>query len=189
MADFTLEKAKSIIAKHITEPHLIVHSTAVSAAMGAMATHFGEDKELWEAIGYLHDVDYEKWPEEHLQHTEEILKAEGISDDIIHAVLSHGYALVNDVKPETNLEKSLYTVDELTGIVHAAARMRPNGITDLEIGSFMKKFKDKKFAAKCDRDVIQTGCDMLSMEVKDVSELCIAGMKEYATELGILPKE
>ena len=189
MADFTLEQAKSIIAKHITEPHLIVHSTAVSAAMGAMATHFGEDKELWEAVGYLHDVDYEKWPEEHLQHTEEILQEEGVDSTVIHAVLSHGYSLVNDVEPMTNMEKCLFTVDELTGIVHAAARMRPNGITDLETSSLMKKFKDKKFAAKCNRDVIQQGCDMLGMEVKDVAALCIEGMKGYAEELGIMPKE
>ncbi len=187
--DFTLDKAKEIISQHITEPHLIVHSIAVSAAMGAMAEHFGESKELWEAVGYVHDVDYEKWPEEHLDHTEPILEEAGVDPVLIRAVLSHGYGLRNDVKPETNMEKSLYTVDELTGIVHAAARMRPTGISDMEVSSFMKKFKDKKFAAKCDRDLIKTGCDMLGMDIKDVAALCITGMKGYATELGLLPKE
>lgn len=187
--EFTLDKAKEIIAGYITEPHLIVHATAVSAAMGAMATHFGENKERWEAVGYVHDVDYEKWPDEHLAHTEPILTEAGVDPVLIRAVLSHGYGIVNDVKPETNMEKSLYTVDELTGIIHAAARMRPNGITDLEVSSFMKKFKDKKFAAKCNRDLIKNGCDMLGMDVKDVAALCITGMKEYAAELGLLPKE
>jgi len=157
----------------------------VSAAMGAMAAHFGEDTEHWAAIGYLHDYDYEQYPEEHLQHTAEPLREAGVAEDEIRAILAHGWGLCTDIKPETNCEKSLYTVDELTGIIGACARMRPNGINDLEISSFMKKFKDKKFAAKCNRELIKQGCDMLGMDVKDVAEICIEGMKPFASELGL----
>ena len=103
--------------------------------------------------------------------------------------LAHGFGHCNDVEPLNNIEKSLYTVDELTGIIQAAARMRPMGITDMEIGSFMKKFKDKKFAAKCDREVIKKGCDMLGLEVKQVAEICIEAMKKQADELCLGIKE
>ena len=101
----------------------------------------------------------------------------------MRAILSHGYGLRNDVEPLTNMEKSLYAVDELTGIIQACARMRPNGITDLEVKSFMKKFKDKKFAAKCNRELIKKGCEMLGMDVREAAEICIKGMKEHAEEL------
>lgn len=185
----TLEEAKRINDKNVTEEHLILHAKNVSYAMGAMAEHFGEDKEYWEAIGYLHDYDYEKFPDEHLQHTEKELLAEGVSEEDVRAILSHGYGLCNDIKPETNLEKSLYAVDELTGIIQAAAIMRPAGITDMKIKSFMKKFKSKSFAAKCDREVILQGCEMLGMEVRDVAEICINGMKMHAEELGLLGGE
>jgi len=185
----TLERAKEINQDMVTEPHLIIHSTNVMAAMGAMAEHFGEDKEHWMAVGYLHDFDYEKYPEEHLQHTKEPLLAAGVSEEDVHAILSHGYGIVNDVKPETPMEKSLFTVDELTGIIEACARMRPHGITDLNTKSFMKKFKDKRFAAKCNREVILQGCEMLGMDIKDVAEICIEGMKPYAAEIGLLGTE
>ncbi len=182
----TVERAKELIDGMITEDHLILHSLNVRYAMGAMAEHFGEDQEHWEAIGLLHDYDYEKYPEEHLLHTEGPLLEAGVDPEDVRAVLSHGYGICTDVEPISNLEKSLFTVDELTGIIQACARMRPNGITDLEIKSFMKKFKDKRFAAKCDRELIRKGCEMLGMEVKDVSEICIKGMKEHAEELGLM---
>ena len=185
----TLERAKELISGMITEPHLIIHSTNVMAAMGAMAKHFGEDEEHWKAVGYLHDYDYEKYPDEHLAHTEEPLRAAGVPEEDIRAILSHGYTLRNEVKPETNMEKSLFTVDELTGIIEAAARMRPAGITDLNVKSFMKKFKDKKFAAKCNRPLILQGCELLGMDIKDVAEICIEGMKPYAAEIGLLGTE
>ena len=185
----TLERAKELISGMISEPHLIIHSTNVMAAMGAMAKHFGEDEEHWKAVGYLHDYDYEKYPEEHLSHTEEPLRAAGVPEEDIRAILSHGYTIRNDVKPETNMEKSLFTVDELTGIIEAAARMRPAGITDLNVKSFMKKFKDKKFAAKCNRPLILQGCELLGMDIKDVAEICIEGMKPYAAEIGLLGTE
>ncbi len=185
----TLERAKELNATMVTEPHLIVHAQAVSAAMGAMAKHFGEDEEHWAAIGWLHDYDYEKYPEEHLAHTAEPLRAAGVTEEEIRAILSHGFEIRNDVTPLTNCEKSLYTVDELTGIINAAARMRPNGISDLEVKSFMKKFKDKKFAAKCNRELILKGCGMLGMDLKEVAGICIEGMKPYAAELGLLGTE
>ena len=181
----TLERAKELNNTMVSEPHLIMHALSVSAAMGAMAEHFGEDKEHWQAIGYLHDYDYEKFPEEHLQHTKEPLLAAGLTEEEVRAILAHGYGICSDVEPVTNMEKSLYTVDELTGIIGACARMRPNGLNDLETGSFMKKFKDKRFAAKCDRELIRGGCEMLGMEVKDVAAICIEGMKPFADELGL----
>ena len=185
----TLERAHELNDSMVTEDHLKLHALNVSYAMGAMAKHFGEDAAHWEAIGYLHDYDYEKYPEEHLQHTQEPLLAAGLTEEEVHAILSHGYGLVNDVKPENNLEKSLFTVDELTGIIQARARMRPHGITDLEVKSFMKKFKDKHFAAKCNREVILQGCEMLGMELRDVAGICIEGMKEHAAELDLLGTE
>ena len=185
----TLERAKELLNTTTAEEHLFLHAKNVMVAMGGMAKHFGEDEGHWMAIGYLHDYDYEQHPEEHLQHTEAPLKEAGLTDEEIRAILAHGYGHCNDVEPLTNLEKSLFTVDELTGIIQAAARMRLAGITDMEISSFMKKFKDKKFAAKCDREVIKRGCEMLGMEVKDVASVCIEAMKEYADELQIGIKE
>ena len=184
----TLERAKELLATTTTEEHLFLHAKNVMAAMGGLARHFGEDEAHWMAIGYLHDYDYEQHPDEHLQHTEQPLKAAGLTDEEVRAILAHGYGLVNDVQPVTNLEKSLFTVDELTGIIQAAARMRPAGITDMEVSSFMKKVKDKKFAAKCNREVIRQGCEMLGMEVRDVAAICIEAMKEYAEELNLGPK-
>ena len=184
----TLERAKELLNATTTEEHLFLHARNVSVAMGGMAAHFGGDVQWWMAIGHLHDYDYQQHPEEHLQHTEKELLAEGLTGDEVRAILAHGYGHCNDVAPVTELEKSLYTVDELTGIIQAAARMRPMGITDMEVSSFMKKFKDKKFAAKCDREVIRQGCQMLGMEVRDVAEICIAAMKAHADELQLGPK-
>ncbi len=182
----TLERAQELNAAMVTEDHLILHVRNVCYAMGAMARHFGEDEEHWQAVGMLHDYDYEKFPEEHLDHTAEPLREAGVAEEDIRAILSHGFGIRNDVEPITNMEKSLYTVDELTGIIQACARMRPNGIQDLEVKSFMKKFKDKKFAAKCNRELILKGCQMLGMELKDVASICIEGMKEHAGELQLL---
>ena len=178
-----------LLATTTTEHHLYLHAMNVMAAMGGLAEHFGEDKEHWMAIGYLHDYDYEQHPDEHLKYTEQPLLDAGLEPADVRAILAHGYGIINDVEPATNLEKSLFTVDELTGIIQAAARMRPLGITDMEISSFMKKFKDKKFAAKCNRDLIKQGCDMLNMEVKEVAEICIAAMKDHAEELELGAKE
>ena len=185
----TLEKAKELNRETVTQDHLILHSLNVAYAMGAMARHFGEEEEHWTAVGYLHDYDYEKYPEEHLRHTREPLLAAGVEEEDVRAILSHGYGILNDVEPVTNMEKSLFTVDELTGIIQAAARMRPMGIRDLEVKSFMKKFKDKKFAAKCDRELIRKGCEMLGMEVAEAAAICIEGMRPHAEELGLAGTE
>ncbi len=182
----TLEMSKRLNDSMVTEPSLRAHALAVMAAMGAMADHFHQDRERWMAIGYLHDYDYEKYPEEHLAHTEAPLLEAGVDEEAVRCILSHGWGICTDVEPVTLCEKSLFTVDELTGIVQAAARMRPLGITDLEVPSFIKKFKDKKFAAKCDRPLILKGCEMLGMDIKDVSAIVISGMKEYAQELNLM---
>ena len=184
----TLEEAKKLNDTMVTEEHLKLHAANVSACMGAMADHFGEDKEPWEAVGYLHDYDYEKFPEEHLQHTEEPLRAAGVPEEDIRAIMSHGYTICTDVEPLTNMEKSLFTVDELSGIIQAAARMRPNGIVDMDLKGFMKKWKNKKFAAKCNRPLILHGCEMLGMSIDEVAEICIEGMKAHAAELHLTPE-
>ena len=181
----TLERARELNKGMVSEESLLLHVKNVCYAMGAMAEHFGEDPAHWQAIGLLHDYDYEKYPEEHLQHTAEPLHEAGVAEEDIRAILSHGYGGCTNVEPVTNLEKSLFTVDELTGIIQACARMRPNGITDLEVKSFMKKFKDNRFAAKCDRALIVQGCEMLRMELRDVAEICIKGMREHAAELNL----
>lgn len=182
MPTLTLVRAKELLATTTTEAHLFEH------AMGAMARHFGQDPAYWEAVGYLHDYDYEQYPEEHLAHTAEPLRQAGVDEESIRAILAHGWSLRTDVEPLTEMEKSLFTVDELTGLVAATARMRPGGLSDLEPSSVKKKFKDKKFAAKIDRPLIQKGCDMLGMELTDVMALCIEGMREHMDELGLGPK-
>lgn len=184
MSELTLARAKEILHKHTTEPHLFTHAAAVSAAMGAMAEHFGADKEHWQAIGYLHDVDFEKFPAEHCQHVRELLEPEGISDDDINTIISHAYGLHPvSVKPETDCQKSLFAVDELTGIVHAYSLMRPEKFDGMNVKSLKKKFKDKRFAAKCNREVITKGVEDLGMTLDEVMELCIKGMSEHADEL------
>ena len=185
----SMERAKELLNTTTTQEHLFLHAKNVSVAMGGLAEHFGADKNHWMAIGYLHDYDYEQHPEEHLRHTQQPLLDAGLESWEVRAILSHGWGLCSNVEPQTDLEKSLFTVDELTGIIQAAARMRPLGITDMEISSFMKKFKDKKFAAKCDREVIKKGCEMLGMEVRDVAAICIEAMKRSADELQIGPKD
>ena len=151
MPGLTMETARQLLATTTTEDHLFEHAIGVSAAMGAMARHFGADEEYWKAVGYLHDYDYEQFPEEHLHHTAEPLREAGVDEESIRAILSHGWEFCTDVKPETDMEKSLFTVDELTGLVGATARMRPGGLSDLEVSSVKKKFKDKRFAAKLRR--------------------------------------
>ena len=181
----TLEQAKALNDSAVTQSALRLHAKNVMYAMGAMADHFGADREHWMAVAYLHDYDYERYPQEHLQHTAEPLLEAGVPAEDVRAILSHGYGICTDVLPETDMEKCLFTVDELTGIIQACARMRPQGITDLETKSFMKKFKDKKFAAKCDRDLILRGCDMLGMTVGEVAAICIDGMRPYAADIGL----
>lgn len=184
MSMLTLAVAKEILPKHTTEQHLFVHAAAVSAAMGAMAEHFGEDKAYWEAIGYLHDVDFEKYPAEHCQHVRELLAGESVDEEDIENIISHGYGIcTEEVKPATNLQKSLFAVDELTGIIHAYSLMRPDGMEGMELKSLKKKFKDKKFAAGCSRDVIRTGAERLGWELDKLFEETIAAMRTCETPI------
>ena len=186
MSTLTLAKAKEILKKHTTEDHLFTHAAAVSAAMGAMASIFSGDKDHWEAIGYLHDVDYEAFPHEHCRHVREFLEPEGVDEEDIKTIISHGWGLCsNEVEPTTDIEKSLFTVDELTGVVMAYALMRPEGISGMELKGLKKKFKDKKFAAGCNRDVIKQGFAMLGMEAGEVMQACIDGMTAHKDELGL----
>ena len=186
MSKLTLGQAKEILAKHTTEEHLFHHAAAVSAAMGAMAEAYGEDKEHWEAIGWLHDVDYEKYPDEHCHHVRELLAGEGVDDEDISAIISHGYGITTEeCEPVTNLEKSLFAVDELTGIVQAYALMRPEKMEGMAVKSLKKKYKDKKFAAKCNREIINRGVENLGMELGTVMENCIKGMHEHSEEIGL----
>ena len=179
----TLERARELNATMVSQENLLLHEKNVCYAMGAMAAHFGEEPERWQAIGMLHDYDYEKYPEEHLQHTEQELLAEGVDPEDVRAIMAHGYGICTDVEPVTNMEKSLFAVDELTGIIQAYARMRPEGIHNMATKGVMKRFKDKRFAAGCDREIIKKGCEMLGMELRDVAEICVRGMEEFAKEI------
>lgn len=186
MSKLTLTKAKEILAKHTTEEHLFHHAAAVSAAMGAMAEAYGEDKEYWAAIGWLHDVDYEKYPDEHCHHVREFLEPEAVDEEDIKAIISHGYGITTEeAQPASNLEKSLFAVDELTGIIQAYALMRPERMEGMEVKSLKKKYKDKKFAAKCSREIINLGVENLGMELGDVMKHCIKGMQEHHEEIGL----
>ncbi|MDL2219065.1 HDIG domain-containing protein [Ruminococcaceae bacterium OttesenSCG-928-O06] len=186
MPKLTMQQARALLESTTTQPHLLQHALAVSGAMGAMARHFGQDEAYWQAVGLLHDYDYEQYPEEHLQHTAAPLAAAGVDDEAVRAILSHGWGLCTDVEPQTEMEKSLYAVDEMTGLVSATAKMRPSGIADLAPKSVNKKFKDKAFAAKIDREVIQKGAEMLGMDLAQLTALCIEGMRPHAAELGLL---
>lgn len=186
MSQLTLDKAKEIYKKHVTDPFLYIHAAAVSAAMEAMAKHFGEDAAHWSAIGYIHDVDYEKFPNEHCHHVREFLAPEDIDEEDIRTVISHGYGICTDeVVPETPIQKALYAVDELTGIIYAYALMRPEGMDGMEVKSLKKKYKDKRFAAKCSREIIQRGLDHLGMDPALVMQICIEGMTAHKDELHI----
>lgn len=188
MPVLTVERAQELLHVTTTQTHLRQHALAVSGAMGAMAQHMNEDVAHWEAVGLLHDYDYEQFPEEHLQHTEQPLRAAGVDEVSIRAILAHGWEFCNAVEPQSALEKSLYTLDALTGLVSATAKMRPNGISDLNAASVNKKFKDKSFAAGVNRAVITKGLAMLGMERAEAMSICIEGMRPHAEKLGLTGK-
>jgi len=181
----TLEQAKTILHKHVQEPHLKNHALAVSAAMGAMAAHFGAEAEYWRAIGYLHDVDYEKFPEEHCVKARELLAAGGANEELIHAVCSHGWGLTGAAeKPEHLMEKVLFAADELTGLIWAAAIIRPSkSVMDMELKSVKKKFKTLSFAAGCNREVIEKGAAELGWELDKLIEQTILAMRSCEAEI------
>ena len=156
------EAALALLKKYNKEPFLLRHALTVEAVMGWFAREAGEDEAFWKTVGLLHDVDYGSFPEEHCKKAPELLREAGYGEDLIHAVVSHGYGLVVDVAPEHDMEKVLFAIDELTGLIWSAALMRPSKSTkDMELSSLKKKFKDKKFAAGVSRDVIRQGAEQL----------------------------
>jgi len=182
----TRDDAWKVLTENVKTENLRRHALAVEAVMRYAARKRGEDEELWGAIGLAHDVDYERFPEEHLRHAGEILGAAGWAEEHVRAVLSHGWGICSDVEPRTDLEKTLYAVDELTGLVAAAALVRPSkSVLDLPVKSVKKKWKDKAFAAGVDRSVIEKGAAMLGVEVADLIADTIEGMRAVAAEIGL----
>lgn len=180
------EEAWNILKEYNEDEHLINHALAVEGVMRHFAILYNEDENKWGITGLLHDLDYEKYPEEHCKKVIEIMKEKNLDEDLIRSVVSHGYGLVCDVKPESNLEKVLYTIDELTGLINATAIMRPSkSILDLNVKSVKKKFKSKGFAAGVNRDVITNGCELLGKSLDEVIEQSIEGMKNVAEEIGL----
>ena len=161
----TREAALALLKTYNQERFHIQHALTVEGVMRWFAGELGfaADADFWATVGLLHDTDFENWPEEHCQKAPELLRAAGVGEDMIHAICSHGYGLCCDVEPTHEMEKVLFAADELTGLIGAAALMRPSrSVQDMELSSLKKKFKDKKFAAGCSRDVIRQGADMLS---------------------------
>ena len=182
----TREEALAVLLQYHETEALIRHAYAVEGVMRRFAQEAGEDVEYWGQVGLLHDVDYEKWPEEHLAVAPRLLTEAGYDAGFIRAVCAHGYGLCSDVKPELYMEKVLYTIDELTGLITANAYMRPSrSVMDMEVKSVKKKFKDKHFAAGVSRDVILNGCDMLGLTLDEVIAKTIEGMKDVHEALGL----
>lgn len=182
----TREDAFELLKKYNKSESLINHALAVEAVMLHFAQLFDEeDKEKWGIIGLVHDLDYEMYPEEHCKKTEEILKGENWPTDYIRAIVSHGWKLCTDVEPKETMEKVLYTIDELTGLIYATALMRPTGISDMKVKSVKKKWKDKSFAAGVDRDIVLEGTNMLDMTLEKVIEETIIGMQNVKDEIGL----
>lgn len=182
----TREDAWILLNKYNKTDSLIKHALAVEGVMRHFARKFGENEDEWGMIGLIHDLDYEMYPEEHCVKTKEILLENNWPDDLIRAVMSHGYGMVTDVEPQSLMEKTLYTIDELTGLITAAAYMRPSkSVMDMEVKSVMKKFKTKSFAAGVDREIILKGCELLGIDIKEVVSECILGMRAIAPSLGM----
>ena len=172
------EKAINLLKKYNKEEFHLIHALTVEQVMRYFAKENGYDEDFWGLAGLLHDVDYEQFPEEHCKKAPELLAEIGASDELIHAVCSHGYGMCSDVKPEHEMEKILFSVDELTGLIWAAAKMRPSKSTkDMEVSSLKKKFKDKKFAAGCSRDTIKQGAEQLGWDLNDLFEKTILAMR------------
>jgi putative nucleotidyltransferase with HDIG domain len=182
----TREDAWKLLTDYVPSDNLQRHALAVEAVMRYLARKRGEDEEEWGVIGLVHDIDYERHPEEHCRKAPEILRQHGWPEEAIRAVVAHGWGICSDVEPLSALEKTLYTIDELTGLVAAAALVRPSkSILDLPVKSVLKKWKDKAFAAGADRSVIERGAAMLGVELADLIADCIEGMKTQAEAIGL----
>ncbi|MBE6836032.1 MAG: hydrolase [Ruminococcaceae bacterium] len=178
--NITRENALALLQKYNKEPYHIYHGLTVEGVMKWFADElgYGEDREFWGIVGLLHDIDFEIYPNEHCIKAPELLKAAGVSDEVVHGVCSHGYNITVDIEPTHEMEKVLYATDELTGLIGAAIKMRPSQSTgDLEVKSLKKKYKDKKFAAGCSRDVIQYGAELLGWELDKLLEQTIFAMR------------
>ena len=172
------QQALALLQKYNQESFHILHALTVEGVMRWFAQEAGEDVEFWGLCGLLHDVDFEKYPEEHCKKAPELLSEINASADMVHAICSHGYGLCSDVEPVHQMEKVMFAVDELTGLIGAAARMRPSkSVMDMELSSLKKKFKDKKFAAGCSRDVIKSGAEHLGWTLDEVMEKTIQAMR------------
>ena len=172
------QKAFELLLKYNKERYHIQHALTVEEVMKWYANELGYDANYWGIIGLLHDLDFEMYPQEHCVKVVEILKSENYGADVIHAVCSHGYNVTVDVQPEHEMEKILYAVDELTGIIFAAAKMRPSkSVSDMELSSLKKKFKDKAFAAGCSREIIRNGAEMLGWELDKVLSMTLEAMR------------
>lgn len=180
ISSITREQAYELLTQYNHEPFHIQHALTVEGVMRWYARElgYGDEADFWGIVGLLHDIDFELYPEEHCQKAPELLRAGGVSEEMIHAIVSHGYGICVDVKPELEMEKLLFAADELTGLIGAAARMRPSkSVSDMEVSSLKKKFKDKKFAAGCSRDVIRQGAEMLGWELDALMEKTILAMR------------
>ena len=176
--ELTREQAMGLLRKYNTEPFHIQHALTVEGVMRWFAQENGEDADFWGLCGLLHDVDFENWPEQHCRKAPELLAEVNASAEMVHAICSHGYGICCDVEPTAQMEKILFAADELTGLIGAAARMRPSkSVMDMELSSLKKKFKDKKFAAGCSRDVIRTGAERLGWSLDELMEKTILAMR------------
>lgn len=178
--------ALELLMKYNKEPFHIQHGLTVEKTMRWFARElgYGEEEEYWGIAGLLHDIDFEMYPEEHCQKAPELLKEAGVGEDMIRTVCSHGYGICSDVKPEHEMEKVLFAVDELTGLIWAAALMRPSkSVSDMEVSSVKKKFNDKRFAAGCSRDIIRTGAENLGWELNDLFDKTLRAMQSCETEI------
>jgi predicted hydrolase (HD superfamily) len=185
----TRPQAYNLLTQYNQNDSLLKHALAVEGVMRYAARKRGEDEDKWGLIGLIHDLDYEQFPEEHCRKTEEILKENHWPQEYIRAAISHGWGICNDVEPRSELEKVLYAVDELTGLVVTTALVRPSkSVMDLKAKSVKKKWKDKRFAAGVDRSIIEKGCNMLGMELTELITDTIMGMREVAAEIGLQGK-
>lgn len=180
------EAALELFRKYNKSESLLKHALAVEGVMRYMARKAGEDEEKWGIIGLIHDLDYEQFPEQHCKMTEKILRENNWPEEYIRAVLSHGWGIVTDVKPESLPEKTIFAMDELTGLVATSALVRPSkSVMDMEARSVKKKWNDKRFAAGVDRSVIEKGAEMLDVSLDQLITDCIMGMREVAKEIGL----
>ncbi len=182
----TREEALALLHEYNKTDNLIKHALAVEAIMRYYAKKHGEDADTWGVVGLVHDLDYERFPEKHCTMSQTILREKGWPEEYIRAVASHGWGMFTDIEPQSLMEKTLYAVDELSGLIIAAALVRPSrSLMDLEASSVKKKWKDKGFAAGVDRSVIEKGASMLGIELADLIKDSILGLREIAGELGL----